>query len=209
MQILLVRHAQPVIEHNPDGPADPGLSNLGLRQASRLNAWLAHEPIDLVVTSPKRRAIETVSGVIALPVTHQVHDAFDEVDRLSNWYYPTEILASDGGEYWEGILRRDWDAIGWDSPEAFRERVIDGWQALVAARPAERVVLGCHGGVVRQIVSHVLGLEGYPRLDISYASITRVEVDAKGNASMQSLNETGHIDGTRETFTDRLGQRPH
>ncbi|MSY71202.1 MAG: hypothetical protein F2692_04310, partial [Actinobacteria bacterium] len=183
VQILLVRHAQPVIEHNPDGPADPGLSNLGLRQASRLNAWLAHEPIDLVVTSPKRRAIETVSGVIALPVTHQVHDAFDEVDRLSNWYYPTEILASDGGEYWEGILRRDWDAIGWDSPEAFRQRVIDGWQALVAARPAERVVLGCHGGVVRQIVSHVLGLEGYPRLDISYASITRVEVDAKGNAS--------------------------
>ena len=70
-------------------------------------------------------------------------------------------------------------------------------------------MLGCHGGVVRQIVSHVLGLEGYPRLDISYASITRVEVDAKGNASMQSLNETGHIDGTRETFTDRLDHRPH
>ncbi len=209
MQILLVRHAQPVIEHNPHGPADPGLSELGLRQASRLSAWLAHEPIDLVVTSPKRRAIETVRGVIAVPVLHEVHDAFDEVDRLSNWYYPTEILASDGGEYWEAIIRRDWVAIGWDSPEAFRERVIDGWQALVAARPAERVVLGCHGGVVRQIVSHVLGLEGYPRLDISYSSISRVEIDAKGQAHMQSVNETGHLDGNRESVTDRLGHRPH
>ncbi len=209
MQILLVRHAQPNIEHNPDGPANPGLSELGLGQASRLNAWLAHEPLDLVVTSPKRRAIETVGGVIATPVAHEIHDAFDEVDRLSNWYYPTEILASDGGEYWDAIMRRDWEAIGWDSPEAFHARVIDGWQTLLAARPADRIVLGCHGGVVRQIVSHVLGLDGYPRIDISYASISRVEVDAKGTAHMQSLNETGHIDGIRESVTDRLGHRPH
>lgn len=208
VQILLVRHAQPNIEHNPSGPADPGLSDLGYRQAERLNAWLAHEPVDIVVTSPKRRAIETVSGVIDLPVPHIVRDGFDEVDRLANWYYPTELLATHGGEYWEAIRRQEWDAIGWDPPEVFRARVLDAWNELLATSPAARIVLGCHGGVVRQIVSAVLGLEGYARIDISYASISRVEVDAKGSAHMQSVNETGHIDGVRESVTDRLGHRP-
>ena len=207
MQILLVRHAQPNIEHNPDGPADPALSDLGRTQAARLDDWLAHEHVDLVVTSPKRRAIETVGGVIERAAPHVIEPAFDEVDRLANWYYPTELLASHGGDYWDAIMRRAWDDIGWDSPEAFQARVINGWQRLVADRAAERIVLGCHGGVVRQIVSYVLGIEGYPRIDISYASISRVEIDDKGNAHMQSVNETGHIDGVRESVTDRLGHR--
>jgi broad specificity phosphatase PhoE len=208
VQILLVRHAQPNIEHNADGPADPGLSELGQAQAARLHAWLAPEPIDLVVTSPKRRAIETVAGLIDLPVPHTVHDAFDEVDRRSNTYFPTELLATQGGEYWEKITRQAWDEIGWDPPEVFRARVLDGWQELLAARPADRLVLGCHGGVVRQIVSHVLGIEGYPRIHISYTSVTRVEVDAKGTPHLLSMNETAHIDGTRATVTGALGHRP-
>lgn len=208
MQIILVRHAQPNIEHNPDGPADPGLSELGKSQAARLHAWLAHEPLDLIVTSPKRRAIETVGGLIDLPVPHKVHDAFDEVDRLSNTYFPTELLASQGGEYWDKIMKQAWDEIGWDPPEVFRARVLDGWNDLLAARPGDRLVLGCHGGVVRQIVSHVLGIEGYPRIHISYSSITRVEVDAKGTAHLLSMNETAHIDGTRAGVTGALGHRP-
>lgn len=209
MQVLVIRHAQPNIEHNPDGIADPGLSEIGAAQAARLGAWLAHEPIDLVVTSPKRRAIETVRDVIDAPVPHEVRAAFDEVDRLSNRYFPTEMLATHGGDYWEAITRRAWDEIGWDPPEVFAARVRDAWAELVAARPADRVVLGCHGGVVRQIVSAVLGLEGYPRLDISYASITRIEIDAKGLAHLQSVNETGHLEGVREGFTQRMGHRPH
>ncbi len=208
MQILVVRHAQPNIEENSPGIADPALSELGRAQAARLNAWLAHEPIDLVVTSPKRRAIETVGGVIGTPVPHVIRDGFDEVDRLARSYFPTELLATHGGAYWEGIQRRAWDEIGWDPPEVFAARVRDAWAALLAERPADRVVIGCHGGVVRQIVSAVLGLEGYPRIDISYASITRIEVDANGNTHLQSMNETGHLDGVREGFVDRLGHRP-
>jgi broad specificity phosphatase PhoE len=208
VQILLVRHAQPNIEHNPHGPADPGLSELGREQAARLNAWLAPEPIDLVVTSPKRRAIETVGGIIDAPVPHKVHEAFDEVDRLSRTYFPTELLASHGGEYWEKIRQQAWDEIGWDPPDVFRSRVLDGWNELVAARPAGRVLLGCHGGVVRQIVAHVLGVTGHPRIHISYSSITRVEIDDKGTAHLLSMNETAHIDGTRASATGALGHRP-
>jgi probable phosphoglycerate mutase len=204
VHLILVRHAQPIHHYNPDGPADPGLSELGRWQAERLCAWLAHEPIDHIVTSPKRRAIETVGAVIEKTgAAHIVVDDLDEIDRLSKTYFPTELLPTEGGEYWEAILRRDWETIGWDPPEVFHGRVIAAWQQLLEQRPGERVLVACHGGVVRRIVSHLLGITDFPRVEIDYASITRVELDAKGTATLVSLNEVGHFDAARERVTPR------
>ena len=60
MQLILVRHAQPMRAYNPDGPADPGLSELGQWQASRLNAWLSHEPIDYIIITNRDHLREAV-----------------------------------------------------------------------------------------------------------------------------------------------------
>jgi 2,3-bisphosphoglycerate-dependent phosphoglycerate mutase len=209
VHVILVRHAQPDRAHNPLGPADPSLSQLGHRQAGRLAAWLAHEPIDHIVTSPKRRAIETVAAVIeSTGAEHVVVPGLDEIDRLSNVYFPTELLATEGGDYWDAILRRDWEAIGWDPPEVFHERVVSAFEELVLKRPGERVLVACHGGVVRRIVSHVLGITDHPRIEIAYASITRVEFDAYARPTLVSLNELAHFDATREALNDRLGGSP-
>jgi broad specificity phosphatase PhoE len=198
MQLILVRHAQPVHEHNPEGPADPGLSELGRWQAQRLCDWLALEPIDHIVTSPKRRAIETVSAVIAATgAEHLVVDGLDEIDRLSKTYFPTELLPTEGGEYWDAILRRDWEAIGWDPPEVFHGRVVSAWQSIIEQRPGDRVLVACHGGVVRRIVSHLLDISAFVRIEVDYASITRVQIDDKGVSTLVSLNETGHFDASR------------
>jgi broad specificity phosphatase PhoE len=206
VHLILVRHAQPTRLHNPDGPADPGLSELGQWQAQRLCDWLRHEPIDHIVTSPKRRAIETVGGIIgATDAEHVVVQDLDEIDRLSNTYFPTELLATEGGDYWDAILRRDWETIGWDPPEVFHTRVVAAWQQLIESRPGEHVVVACHGGVVRRIVAHLLGMTEHPHIEIDYASITRVDLDANGRASLRSLNEVGHFDATRQQVTPRPG----
>jgi broad specificity phosphatase PhoE len=208
MHLILVRHAQPTHMHNPHGPADPGLSELGQWQAQRLCEWLALEPIDHIVTSPKRRAIETVGAVIeATGGEHVIVEGLDEIDRLSNTYFPTERLATEGGEYWDAILRRDWEAIGWDPPEVFHGRVVSAWESLLEQRPGDRVLVACHGGVVRRIVSHLLGLTTHPRIEVDYASITRVELDLKGVASLVSLNETGHFDASRSEITPHQSGR--
>ena len=51
MELLLVRHAEPVRigPGEGDGPADPELTERGREQAERLAAWLEPEAIDLVV----------------------------------------------------------------------------------------------------------------------------------------------------------------
>lgn len=215
VQFILVRHAQPVRTYNPVGPADPGLSELGAWQAERLVSWLVHEPIDHVVTSPKRRAIETVGGLLdgtAHPEQqvhpHLVVSDLDEIDRRANTYLPTELLSTEGGEYWEGILRQDWEGIGWDAPDVFNTRVLAAWAELCSNPPGEHVVVACHGGVIRRIASHVLGLEGPGRFDIGYASLTRVEVDGTGKAGILTLNESAHFDARRESMTERILGRP-
>ena len=207
MQLILVRHAQPNREHNPDGPADPGLSELGLWQAACLAQWLAHEPIDYVVTSPKRRAIETVAALIG-DRPHEIVEALNELDSRAQWYYPTEELHL-AGEYWDAIQRQDWESIGWDAPDVFNARVSEAFAELAANHRGQHVLVAAHGGVVRRIVADVLGHE-HMRLPITiaYASITRIEVEPDGKRTLLSLNEHGHFGADRHTVVQPMGSRP-
>jgi len=207
VQLILVRHAQPNREHNPDGPADPGLSELGLWQAACLAQWLAHEPIDYVVTSPKRRAIETVAALIG-DRPHEIVEALNELDSRAQWYYPTEELHL-AGDYWDAIQRQDWESIGWDAPDVFNARVSEAFAELAANHRGQHVLVSAHGGVVRRIVADVLGHE-HMRLPITiaYASITRIEVELDGKRTLLSLNEHGHFGADRHTVVQPMGSRP-
>ena len=60
MDLLWVRHGEPErIEAGTGVPADPALTERGRDQAERLAQWLATEPIDVILSSPQRRARET------------------------------------------------------------------------------------------------------------------------------------------------------
>ena len=73
MQVVLVRHGRPLIECRRSGIADPRLDPYGEWQAERVSQWLAHEPIDAIVTSPKVRAIETVAPLMKrLGIKHDI-----------------------------------------------------------------------------------------------------------------------------------------
>ena len=207
MHVILVRHGRPETVVDAPGIADPGLDEVGRWQAERLTTWLACEEIDAVVTSPKARAIQTAEGLCAAKgLAHRVVADLDEIDRGAHTYLPTELLPIEGGEYWEMISQKRYGEIGWDTPEAFRDRVVVAWDDLCRNPPGERVLVACHGGTIRTILAHVVGnpSAGF-RLD--YASISRVEVTVPGGpdgeglvdpyCSVASTNETGHFDAER------------
>ena len=199
MEIIVVRHARPEIVVDADGIADPGLDEIGRWQAEQVSNWLAHESIDAVITSPKARAIETVAPLAsALDIEHEVIPDLDEVDRGSSTYYPTELVHTQGGEYWDKIVAQDWDALGWDDPATFRARVDAAWADLVSEPRGERVVVACHGGTIRIILGAVAGPHvGFFPVNVDYASVTRIEVGADGRQRFLSINETGHFDAAR------------
>jgi probable phosphoglycerate mutase len=185
MELLLIRHARPLRAESFDGPADPGLSELGRRQTEALAAWLAPEGLDAVYTSPLTRAVETAAPLgEALGVTVTPEAALAEYDADATAYIPIEELRAAGDPRWMEVP---------DDIAGFQSRVSAGVDRLVAAHPSQRIALVCHGGVINVVVSAVLGMGPQMLFLPAYTSISRVLVASTGQRSLASLNETGHL----------------
>ena len=200
MQLILVRHAEPVrvAPGEVSGPVDPPLTGRGRAQAERLAGWLAAETVDHVVTSPMRRAVETAAPLAAaLGLEPEVDDRISEYDRHADHYIPVEELRVTGDDRWTAMIEGRWQEFGADDPEVFRARVVAALEDTVAAHPGERVVLVGHGGVINVYTAHVLGIDRLLWVDVGYTSITRIAAARSGERSLLTLNETAHLVSVR------------
>jgi broad specificity phosphatase PhoE len=199
MEILLVRHGEPVTAQSDSGPVDPELTARGRWQAECLGAWLACEPIDHVVTSSKRRAIETAEPLFnRLGLEPEIVPDLVEIDRNARVYAPPPVLAERFPDYHADMAAGNFEKIGWDSFEVFRERVTNAWRELVDRPRGERVVVACHGGTIGVILGHVLGISTHALFAATpFASITRIQL-AGDVARLRTLHEIAHFDGRRE-----------
>jgi probable phosphoglycerate mutase len=194
VELLLVRHGLPERIETSGAAADPGLSEIGRAQAELLADYLATEEISAVYASPLRRAGETVAPLasrLGLPVV--VVDGVAEWDRDAAEYIPVEELRSSGDERFHEMTRGAWSDLALMGP--FRERVVAAIDAIVGAHPGERIVIGCHAGVVNVYLGEVLGLPidrrgfHYP----NYTSIHRVAASRSGVRTVITVNETAHL----------------
>lgn len=188
MEILLVRHAEPVRIVDADGPADPPLHPRGLEQAARLTEYLADEPIDAIFSSPLQRALQTAEP-LAASHGHEVviDDELAEYDRDSTTYIPIEELKASGDERWfamvEGAYREGVD------PEVFARGVVGAVERVIEAHPGGRVLVVCHGGVINTYIGHILGIDRALWFEPRYASVHRVAASRSGVRSIVTINE--------------------
>lgn len=197
MDLVLVRHAEPVRIVDAGGPADPPLTDRGRRQAKAVADFLAEESFDVIYASPLRRARET-ADVIAEPhgLDVAIEDGIAEYDRQSEFYIPVEELKrSDDPE-----IQAHWRALAEDRLEdvvadaaTFRPRVVEAVERLVAEHPGQRVLAVCHGGVINVALAEVIGLQRSLWFEPAYASVHRVAASRAGIRSVVSLNETGYL----------------
>jgi broad specificity phosphatase PhoE len=199
MEILLVRHGEPVTAESLAGPVDPELTERGRWQAECLGAWLACEPIDHVIASSKRRAIETAEPLATrLGLEAEILPDLVEIDRNARVYAPPPLLAERFPEYHAEMAAGNFERIGWDSYEVFQQRVTTAWQSILERPRGERVLVACHGGTIGVILSQVLGISTHALFDATpFASITRILVEA-GEARLRTLHEIAHFDGQRD-----------
>ena len=201
MELVLVRHAEPVRTPagSVTGPADPGLTPLGLEQAERLAAWLASEPIDVVLSSPMRRARETAEPIAAaLRVDVEIVDGLIEYDSTSADYIPTEELQATNDPRWLAMVEGRWEELGADPAHVFKARVAQCVNEIVDRFPGRRVVAVCHGGVVNCALASILDIDRYLWFEPYYTSISRVIASRSGVRSVVSLNERAHLEATRD-----------
>ncbi len=189
-ELLLIRHGLPT-----SGVFDPGLSPEGTAQAERLAAWLAHEDIDALYSSPFRRARETAAPLERLTgMTATVLDDLREWDTdVSQPYTPPEqigradprAVALTEGRYEDFVPDLDWDA--------FRARAVRGMGTVFDAHPGGRVAVVCHGGITNTYLATVLGLSTMFWFHPGYTSVSRVRRMPGGRIVLHSVNETAHM----------------
>lgn len=213
---LLIRHGESVWngERRIQGNQDPPLSLRGRRQAELLARCLnVHLPSAAAVyTSPLRRAAETAETVRAatgVPV-------FPEPDLremcLGKWEGMTvpEIQAAFPGTYeaWLADPLAN-PAPGGEHLEAFAGRVNQAVARVQAAQPGKDVILVSHGGPIKALLCHVLGLEvrSLFRIKQDNTAVSLVEVD-RSTRRVVLINDTCHLTGAgadlapRDVLTD-------
>ncbi|MGW4118430.1 histidine phosphatase family protein [Nocardia sp. NPDC004711] len=193
MQLILVRHAQPQRVLAESGHADPDLTAIGLEQAGRVPAALAHHRIARVVSSPQLRARETARPTAEkLGLGIDVLDGLAEYDRDLPIYVPIEDAQQEFRETYArikaGHLPEQIDG------DAFIGRVRDSIASIVAAAEhTDTVVVFAHGGVINVLLQEVLGLARPLTFPIDYCSITRILYSRSGGRTAATINENGHV----------------
>lgn len=205
MDLLIIRHGLPERVDVSTGDlsggvssADPGLTEVGRAQARAMAEWLRDEPIDVIYTSPLRRAVETADPLIAVhDLEPIIEPGLTELDEGSDRYIPMEELKSDPAE-WKRVISlfEDGDHSGF---RATVRRTID---RIIDDHPSQTVAVVCHAGVINAWAAELLGIDKTVFFGPEYTSINRFRAARGGRRSLVSLNETAHL------RADRLHRMP-
>ena len=177
----LLRHGEPEGGERLRGSCDDPLSPNGWAQMRR--AVGTSPPWRRIVSSPLRRCSDFARELAA---RHGLPLVLD--DRLREMYF---------GD-WDGrstaeLLRTEPDRVSrfWHDPAAnpppgaepfgpFRDRVLDAWTSLTSQNSQGHHLVILHGGSMRTILGHVLGLHPHAlvRLEVPHAALSRIRLSA-------------------------------
>jgi alpha-ribazole phosphatase len=197
-RLLLVRHGQTKL-HRDDrfwGSTDVPLSEEGIRQAECLAGRLAGEKITTVYTSTLSRA--RVTGEI-IAARHQLEVKAVSELRECNFGYIEGMTFDEiskkypdlAGELNEG---RTMAFPGGENIDELDGRVRQFLECLQDVRPEDTVLIVSHGGPLRLLVCHLLGIatRHWQQLRIDRASLSIVETYPR-LAVLDLLNDLSHL----------------
>jgi len=183
--IDLIRHGEPVGGQRLRGSQDDPLSELGWQQMRESLA--DHKPWESIVASPLKRCryfAEELSEKHALNLS--INEQFREIG-FGEWEgLTTKELQERDPE----ALKRYWQDPNEHTPpggermQDFIDRINSAWEQLLAESTNKHRLLVCHGGVIRAILVHVLGMpnERLWHIDVPYANVSRVVIHHWGDS---------------------------
>jgi len=161
-RLWFIRHGEPAdgVAGAFIGRTEVDLSPLGKHQAEALKEYLKDAQVDAVLSSPRRRARDTVAPLAAghgIPI--RTVAGFAEMD-FGRWE----------GLRWDAIVAQDPDyAERWQANPAaipcpdgescaqFQARIESALESFLSEFRGRSVVLGAHAGTNRAILAHILG----------------------------------------------------
>lgn len=144
--IYLVRHAQSA--YSPD-EMGRGLTEKGLADAKMVTEILMYDEIDIVFSSPYRRAVQTVEGIAKqIGVSIHTEEKFKE-----------RILGSKSVTNFEEAINKLWSDIyfsfeGGESNVIAQKRGIAALQEILNSYKGKKIVVGTHGNIMTLIMNY-------------------------------------------------------
>lgn len=197
---LLLRHGQTALsaERRFAGRGDIPLTNVGLEQAAAAAAALARRGgIDLVLTSPLRRAQQTARAVAdSTGAPLSIDDGLAETD-FGSWEGMTfgEVMAQWPDEMAAWMADPDVAPPGGESFAAVAVRVDAALDRLLAGNQGQTVVVVSHVTPIKTIVCRALLAPAAAlfRIHLDVAALSEAAWFADGPALLRSLNDTAHL----------------
>ncbi|HBF40130.1 MAG TPA: alpha-ribazole phosphatase [Firmicutes bacterium] len=194
VELILVRHGETCDNQRGAflGWTDPELNETGLGMAHAIREKLANNSLNAIFSSPLKRAFQTAR--IINEINHieiQTLEALKE-RNFGLWDNLTlaDIRASYPTEARLWLNNPDYPIPDGESIEQFNRRIIVFLNELLHTYSCGRVLLVTHGGCIRTIIAHLLGLKAEDcwRFKINVGSITKLEVAENHYGFLTLLN---------------------
>jgi len=194
----LMRHGEPRGGPKYRGHLDDPLSELGWQQMR--DGIREEDHWDVVLTSTLSRCqafAEEIATARALPLhrdpaLREIH--FGDWEGLS----AAEIQQREPGRlaaFWRNAV--DHPPPGGETIPDFQQRIVQAWTHWQEALRGQRVLLVCHGGVIRMVLGHVMAMPpgvAMASLQVPYACRSRVRLDHSEHGNLSCLIQHGSLD---------------
>lgn len=200
-KIYLIRHCQSMgnIEKKFQGQYDADISPAGEKQLELLGLRFRNEPIDVIYTSPLKRARMTAEAIA------KYHHNVDVIDEPG-------FLEMDVGELEDRSLKelavmypetaQKWDKCpdlcefpGGETMWQVYERVNAALDKVIAENPGKTVVVTTHGGVLRNLYARITfgELIGIRKSEVFGNTGVSTLLAEDGKLSWESINSLDHM----------------
>lgn len=201
MELYITRHGETMwnLEKRFQGWGNSELTERGRKMAEDLSKVLDENNIDMVFTSPLKRAMETTkiavgSRNIPVVVLEDLKEMNlgewegisldelkrDEPERVYRYWNEPDLYISEKGE----------------SFNEFIKRIRRAYEAIINTKGFEKALVVTHGMTVKALM-HVITGEDFKKFlkepVMKQTSITRVEINKDGNKII-SIGDTSHME---------------
>ena len=162
-EIILIRHGETEwnSQKRMQGHSNSDLSSVGQAQIQALGQWLKNVPFDLIYSSDSLRAKQTAEAITQFS-GHELQ--FDQRLREKNLGVFEGLTSEEARERHPEVFRLFKTAGSkyvideGESTQQLQDRALEIVNEIRIKHPEERVLLVTHGGFIRVVMKHSLGL---------------------------------------------------
>jgi broad specificity phosphatase PhoE len=190
-QLYFVRHGQSEGYERGliKGRSDYPLSRGGIAQAETTAEWFSGNPIDAILSSPLKRALETaqiIASRIGTAATRPEVIIASELEELDTGLFTGLTLAEAAANYpheYRRFEKQSWEGVpGAEKIASLIRRMSDYWQKLfqLVGEGKKRIISVTHKGVFQWIMHVPFGSEAWmPLFEIDFCGIYRLSFDTR------------------------------